>query len=58
MNAQNREVLNIYNDIGTVHDFRMLKESLVGVLPEDILAMLDSGYQGVTEYLPNAMISI
>ena len=50
------EILSIYNDMGTVHDFRMFKESLVNVLPEDILAMLDSGYQGVNEYLPNARI--
>ena len=33
----------------------MFKESLVGVLPEDILAILDSGYQGVIEFLPNAL---
>ena len=38
------EILNIYNDMGTVHNFRMFKESLVGVLPKDIWAMLDSGY--------------
>ena len=48
--------MDIYNDLGTVHDFRMFKESLVGILPESISAMLDSGYQGVNEYLPNAMI--
>ena len=42
--------------MGTVHDFRMYKESLDGVLPEDILAMLDSGYQGINDFLPNAMI--
>ena len=34
----------------------MFKESLAGVLPENILALLDSGYQGITEYLPNALI--
>jgi hypothetical protein len=50
------EILDIYNDLGTVHDFRMFKESVVGVLPENIIAMLDSGYQGVIEYLPNALI--
>lgn len=48
------EAIDVYNDMGAVHDFRMFKESLAGVLPEDILAMLDSGYQGVNEYLPNA----
>ena len=30
--------------MGTVHNFRMFKESLVDVLPKDIWAMLDSGY--------------
>jgi len=34
----------------------MFKESLVGVLPEDISALLDSGYQGVNQFLPNALI--
>ena len=36
----------------------MFKESLVGILPEEITARLDSGYQGVAEYLPNAIIPI
>ena len=34
----------------------MFKESLVGVLPENISALLDSGYRGVNEYLINALI--
>jgi hypothetical protein len=34
----------------------MFKESLSGILPEDILAYGDSGYQGIHEYLPNALI--
>lgn len=48
--------MDIYNDLGTAHDFRMFKESLVGVLPPDIIARLDSGYQGVCDYLPRAII--
>jgi hypothetical protein len=36
----------------------MFKESLVGVLPESIIAILDSGYQGVNEYLPFALIPV
>ena len=36
----------------------MFKESLVGVLPEYIIAMMDSAYQGVHEYLPFALIPI
>jgi len=50
------EILDVYNDLGTVHDFKMFKESLVEVLPEDILAVLDSGYQGVHNYLTNAIV--
>jgi hypothetical protein len=34
----------------------MFKESAAEVLPKDIDALLDSGYQGVNEYLPNALI--
>ena len=55
-NAQNLEILDVYSDSGTVHDFRMFKESLADVLPKNILALLDSGYQGIVEYLPNALI--
>jgi len=36
----------------------MFKESLVDTLPVDIKGYLDSGYQGVNEYLPNAIIPI
>jgi hypothetical protein len=42
--------------LGRAHDFRRFKESLVGVLPGNISALLDSGYQGVNEYLINALI--
>ena len=52
------EILDVYNALGTVHDFKMFKESLVGIIPKDILARLDSGYQGVNEYLPKAVIPI
>ena len=36
----------------------MFKESAVGILPEDIISKMDSGYQGVNEILPNAIIPI
>ena len=48
--------MDVYNDIGTAHDFKMFKESLVGVLPEYIIALVDSGYQGVNAYLTYALI--
>jgi hypothetical protein len=56
VNSENLEVLNVYNDLGTVHDFRIFKESLAGVLPQEIYAYLDSAYQGIHEFLPNAII--
>jgi hypothetical protein len=49
-------VLDVYNDFGTAHDFKMFKESLESALPKGIFAMVDSGYQGIKEYLPNAFI--
>ena len=33
----------------------MFKESLAGILPENIIALSDSGYQGIAAYLPNAV---
>jgi len=56
INAQSTEILDIYNDLGTVHDFKMFKDSLADVLPKDISALLDSGYQGVNDYFINALI--
>ena len=56
INANTLEIWDVYNDLGTVHDFRMFRESLVGVLPEDIMALLDSGYQGVSDYFPYALV--
>jgi len=46
----------VYNDVGTAHDFRMFKDSLVGVLPSDIFMLLDSGFQGAADYFPNALL--
>jgi IS5 family transposase len=56
VNARNLEILDIYRDFGRAHDFRMFKESLAGVLPEDIPVTADGGYRGIKEYLPNAVI--
>jgi len=58
IDASNKEILDVYGDSGTVHDFRMFKESLVPHLPENIIAVLDSGYQGVHQFLPLALIPI
>jgi hypothetical protein len=56
INMENKEILDIYNAVGKKHDFAMFKESMVGVLPKDISALMDSGYRGVQVYLPNALI--
>ena len=36
INGENTEILDVYNAVGTTHDFTMFKESLVGVRPEYI----------------------
>jgi hypothetical protein len=56
MNAKTLEILNIHDDMGTAHDFKMFKESAAEVLPEDIIVLGDSGYQGMAECLANAII--
>ena len=56
INQKTKEILDVYNDVGTAHDFRMFKERLVGVLPENILMLLDSGFQGAGDYFPNALL--
>ena len=50
------EIIGVYNDLGSVHDFRMFKESVAYFLPENITILLDSAYQEVRDYLPNAFI--
>ena len=48
--------MDVYNDLGTVHDFKMFKESAAEELPRDIIAVGDSGYQGLADCLENAII--
>ncbi|MDR1753445.1 MAG: hypothetical protein LBR74_00870 [Eubacterium sp.] len=54
--AETLEILVAHNDLGIAYDFWMFKESLVGILPTEIILILDSGYQGAHEFLPNAII--
>ena len=56
MSHPDKEILDVYNDVGMVHDFTMFKESLVGVLPERTVVMGDSAYQGIKNYAQNAII--
>lgn len=56
INAENKEILDVYNAVGTTHDFTMFKDSMVGVLPKDISALMDSAYQGVNQFFINAII--
>jgi hypothetical protein len=34
----------------------MFKDSLVGVLPDSIFVIVDSGYQGILDYFGNALV--
>ena len=56
MKHPDKEILDVYNDVGTVHDFTMFKESLAGVLPDRTVVMGDSAYQGIKDYVQNAII--
>jgi|GEM_PF-5241938 len=39
-NGESKEILGIYNDFGSVHDFRMFKESSVDILPRNIFILV------------------
>jgi hypothetical protein len=43
---------------GSVHDFTLFKEDIGDGMEASILAKLDSGYQGVTEYHENSEIPV
>jgi len=58
IDAKNKEILDVYGDSGTAHDFRMFKESIAESVPTHIIAVMDSGYQGVNQYLPFALIPV
>jgi len=51
-----KEILDVCQAAGTVHDYRIFKESLSDILPKHIIALMDSAYQGVHDYLPFALI--
>lgn len=53
-----KRIINYYNKNGTVHDFKMLKDSgILTVLEEKkISGKFDSGYQGVQKELSKAII--
>lgn len=51
-------ILNWYNAKGTTHDYRMIKDSQILPVLEDmkIKGKFDSGYQGIQEHLSGAII--
>ena len=56
VNYDSSEILDVYNDVGSSHDFNMFKNSMVGVLPENIFILVDKGYQGIFDYFGNVLI--
>lgn len=53
-----KHIINYYNATGTTHDFKMLKDSEILPILEEmkIGGKFDSGYQGVQKELSNAII--
>lgn len=43
---------------GSVHDFRLCKETLLMVLCLSVMILADSGYQGIREYHKESMIPV
>jgi hypothetical protein len=43
---------------GSVHDFKLCKESLLFVMVLSVIIFADSGYQGILEYHARSLIPI
>jgi hypothetical protein len=55
-NYDDTEILDVYSAVGKTHDFTMFKDSMVGVLPENIFILVDKGYVGILDYFGNALV--
>lgn len=54
MNEKDRKILSVCFDKGSVHDFKIFKDT-TKELPEFLHFLADSGYQGILEYFKNSM---
>ena len=54
------QILTVYTDVGSTHDFKMFKDSKIYKVQsiQKANSRLDSGFQGVKQYLPNSQIPI
>ena len=57
---ERNQILRVYTDIGSTHDFKMFKKSKIFSVQsiQKANTKLDSGFQGVKYYLPNSHIPI
>ena len=57
---ERNQILRVYTDVGSTHDFKMFKSSKIFTVQsiQKANTKLDSGFQGVKQYLPNSHIPI
>ena len=56
-NAETKEIIAIAQAKGKTHDFKLFKDDFSGI-DEDILVLVDSGFQGILEFHQNSLIPI
>jgi len=54
MNEKDKKIISVCFDKGSVHDFKIFKETTRG-LPKSLAFLADSGYQGILDYFKNSM---
>ena len=54
INGETGEIIGVYEEKGSVHDFEIFKRSKYHFL-KDILLIGDKGYQGLKEYHANTL---
>ena len=58
MDEITRLIYDVDEAAGSVHDFRLCKETLLVLLCLSVMILADSGYQGIREYHEQSMIPV
>jgi len=56
--VESRLIYDVEEAVGSVHDFKLCKETLLTVLMLSVMILADSGYQGIQEYHTWSLIPI
>jgi hypothetical protein len=56
INRKNRNILDVQEAVGSVHDFKLFKDTIGKAVDPSILIQADLGYQGIADLHANSQI--